>query len=318
MNTIKMGSNGYEVIRLQELLDITADGIFDNDVHDAVVAFQKKRNLVPDGIVGPMTWAVLEAGVDTDLRKSDNIEYYPMSTGRYIKNSKGENVWMPNYFAGPYKKDWLFGHHTGGWENPYQTIDIWDKDVKTVGVEYVIGGKHVLKGDTGYDGRLLRCMPKNAYSYHLTIGDNIVHKNSIGIEVCSFGGLTKGGYKKADGTYAAMKPNGYYTYTGVEVSFDQVYDIGWNYRGFQYFHKLSVNQLNTLESVMKLEAEVNGINLRGGLYQLIKDKGVKHAFEMCNYDYVSKNPGFYVHGNVYAHKNDLFPQQEFIDLIMSM
>ena len=47
---------GPDVKLLQSILKIKADGIFGQQTRAAVVAFQRAHHLVPDGIVGPLTW----------------------------------------------------------------------------------------------------------------------------------------------------------------------------------------------------------------------------------------------------------------------
>ncbi|NLM03763.1 MAG: LysM peptidoglycan-binding domain-containing protein [Clostridiales bacterium] len=66
--TLRMGSRGQDVIRLQRLLRDAGfnpgpiDGIFGSQTHRAVVEFQRSQHLVPDGVVGIRTWTAL--GVD--------------------------------------------------------------------------------------------------------------------------------------------------------------------------------------------------------------------------------------------------------------
>lgn len=65
MKTVKAGSRGTDVLTLQKLLilagaKITADGIYGHSTELAVEEFQKSRNQVVDGIVGPATWEKLE------------------------------------------------------------------------------------------------------------------------------------------------------------------------------------------------------------------------------------------------------------------
>ena len=60
---LKMGARGDDVVELQKLLGLKlADGDFGPASKAAVVAFQKKAKLTPDGIVGPSTWRALKAG----------------------------------------------------------------------------------------------------------------------------------------------------------------------------------------------------------------------------------------------------------------
>jgi murein DD-endopeptidase MepM/ murein hydrolase activator NlpD len=56
---LKNGSKGEQVKYLQQQLGLTIDGTFDGKTHAAVVAFQKKKKLTADGIVGPMTWKAI-------------------------------------------------------------------------------------------------------------------------------------------------------------------------------------------------------------------------------------------------------------------
>jgi N-acetyl-anhydromuramyl-L-alanine amidase AmpD len=65
---LRMGSEGWQVTRLQKLLreqgllakPAKIDGDFGKLTEAAVKAFQKLHDLTPDGIVGPMTWRALE------------------------------------------------------------------------------------------------------------------------------------------------------------------------------------------------------------------------------------------------------------------
>ncbi|WP_313758145.1 LysM peptidoglycan-binding domain-containing protein [Tissierella sp.] len=63
--TLNIGSRGASVAELQQLLRNAGfdpgpiDGIFGTRTQSAVIAFQRSRNLVPDGIVGRMTWTAL-------------------------------------------------------------------------------------------------------------------------------------------------------------------------------------------------------------------------------------------------------------------
>ena len=68
MISLSLGSHGDEVRRVeQRLKDVglytgAIDGAFGGGVQSAVKAFQKSRDLPPDGIIGPRTWALLLPG----------------------------------------------------------------------------------------------------------------------------------------------------------------------------------------------------------------------------------------------------------------
>lgn len=58
---VQQGATGRQVVTVQYLLDahgasLAADGRFGAGTRDAVVSFQRSRNLAADGIVGPNTW----------------------------------------------------------------------------------------------------------------------------------------------------------------------------------------------------------------------------------------------------------------------
>lgn len=59
MTTLKKGSRGEEVKTLQKKLNLYPDGIFGPLTEEAVKEFQKAHNLTADGIVGAKTWAAL-------------------------------------------------------------------------------------------------------------------------------------------------------------------------------------------------------------------------------------------------------------------
>lgn len=67
--TLRRGSQGAEVKRLQKLLGIAQDGIFGSYTERAVKELQLRNGLSADGVVGTKTWALLE-GNKTGLKKS--------------------------------------------------------------------------------------------------------------------------------------------------------------------------------------------------------------------------------------------------------
>lgn len=73
MTTLRKGSTGTEVRELQELLNrhgagLTVDGIFGNGTQTAVINFQKKNGLTPDGIAGPKTWEALYSSTQSVIK----------------------------------------------------------------------------------------------------------------------------------------------------------------------------------------------------------------------------------------------------------
>ncbi len=62
---LRIGSRGPAVVRLQQRLGVTADGIFGPHTLAAVRSFQKRHGLLVDGIVGPQTRAALGGRTST-------------------------------------------------------------------------------------------------------------------------------------------------------------------------------------------------------------------------------------------------------------
>jgi peptidoglycan hydrolase-like protein with peptidoglycan-binding domain len=82
-STLARGARGAQVSELQNLLrqrinfDLTVDGIFGEETENIVKAFQFVVFLPQDGIVGPLTWATLNANKPLNkpvLRRGSNSE----------------------------------------------------------------------------------------------------------------------------------------------------------------------------------------------------------------------------------------------------
>lgn len=61
--TLRYGSRNVEVRKLQEFLKLKVDGIYGLKTKAAVMAYQAKNLLIPDGIVGPKTRAKLNSQI---------------------------------------------------------------------------------------------------------------------------------------------------------------------------------------------------------------------------------------------------------------
>lgn len=64
--SLQTGDTGNDVAYMQSRLNlkgyrISSDGVFGSKTFEAVIGFQKKNNLQPDGVCGPNTWNALES-----------------------------------------------------------------------------------------------------------------------------------------------------------------------------------------------------------------------------------------------------------------
>ena len=86
MKTLKRGDKGAEVKMLQELLNkagynLVVDSDFGKNTHNAVLALQKSKSLVADGIVGPKTWEALGVKEETTTNSKcvdPSVVYAPL------------------------------------------------------------------------------------------------------------------------------------------------------------------------------------------------------------------------------------------------
>src|SRR5579871_5954661 len=82
--TLRLGSTGPDVVTMQRLLGVTADGVFGPATLRAVRRFQARHGLAVDGLVGPRTWA--------GLRARDVAQSTPASTGTLVLGDRGPAV----------------------------------------------------------------------------------------------------------------------------------------------------------------------------------------------------------------------------------
>jgi hypothetical protein len=206
------------------------------------------------------------------------------------------------YKQGPINAEWLFLHHTSGWHNPYKTIDSWGRDSRgAVATEFVLGGPSVKGNDDKYDGEMVQAFPEGNYGWHLgKNGSQKMHVNSIGIEVCNFGYVVNGK-----------------TYAGTTVADSQIVELDKEFRGHKTWHKYSDAQIEALRKWILWIAERDGIDVRAGLPSLIKEKGAD-AFEFNEDAYYGRVKGLWTHTNTRKDKVDMFPQQELLDMLISL
>jgi hypothetical protein len=292
---LKLGSKGDLVKTLQQFLGIPVTGEFDTKTEQAVREYQETNGLEVDGIVGPNTWKSMAIATTDSSERINTISAQLDIKMNYLP--AGE------YMAGPTKKEWLFLHHTAGWENPYNVINDWKADTRgPVATEFVIGGQRINNNNTIHDGEVVQAFPAGGYGWHLGIGNNLMHRNSVGIEVCSFGQLTE-------------KNGKYYTYVGTEVDPAQVVTLNKPFRNYKHWHKYSDKQIAALKELILYIAKKDSIDVRKGLPDLIRTKGAD-AFDFYNISQVTATKGLWCHANVSMQKVDMFPQQELMEMLL--
>jgi len=303
---LKKGSKGKEVKQLQEALGIGADGIFGSGTEAVVKKFQKDNGLGADGIVGSKTWEAI--GIDTDSDSAAEETEYTTKDGLIIERQYlDKDEYVRDY--GKIEPLGFFIHHTAGWDNPFNTVSNWNRDKRgRVATQYCIGGTNVKGNGSKYDGVVVECFPNNYLGWHLgKVGNFKISKLSGGVELNNFGYLTKKGDK-------------YYTYVKTEVKPEFVCDLGYKFRGHQYWHAYSDKQIESLRLlILHLKDIYPKMDLVNGLPKLLKE-GVhpKDAFEFNSNAYNAKQFGLWTHTNVRKDKFDCFPQPELVEMLKGL
>jgi len=329
---VKLGDNGRAVKEIQQLLknkgfyDGKIDGDFGPKTEASVKAFQLSKKIKDDGKVGPTTLKYLLEGIDTDRQdtvapKDDVVKSPPANDtdgklaylGSY-NTTLGLKIDKAYLDTDEYVKDYgkilpknLFIHHTAGWDNPYNCINSWNGDDRgRVGTQYVIGGPSI-KGTVVYDGVVVECIPNNYIGWHLgEVGNFNASKLSVGIEVNNFGYVTK-------------KDDKFFTYVNTEVPLDQVIDLGYKFRGYQYWHKYSDAQIESLRLlILHIKEIYPTIDITKGLLEELESKTPAEAFEFNTDAYNAKKYGLWTHTNVRKDKFDMSPQPNLIKMIKSL
>lgn len=309
---IKVGSKGKHVKFIQSKLGLVQDGIFGPQTKFEVMEFQKKKGLTIDGIVGPNTWAVLET--------MPNFKEEDLDSSRSYSLFDQYNLDDDEYLIGQSRPEYIFFHHTAGWEDPYKVIRNWNNDARgRIGTEFVIGGQSIYNNNNTHDGVIVRCMEDSGWAYHLgKVKSSHMHKNSVGIEVCNFGQLTEGGYKNREGLWVQKTPGKFYTYAGQQVNENQIFDLGYEWRGYRYWHNYSDAQIDALYNLTKYLSHKYEIDLTEGLQALMKEFGDVESFDYYEDACTGKIKGVLTHSNVRKTKTDMYPHPKLIQMIKSL
>lgn len=224
-----------------------------------------------------------------------------LEKGEYVEEKTAKNTIYLHHTAGSHRADW--------------TIEAWNKDRSAttkarvrVATAFVIGGLDKQGSDKdGMDGKIYRAFDENFWASHLglkTQNNNLLNKQSIGIEICNYGPLTKSSTGK------------FFTYVNSEVHPSQACNLGYNFRGFQYHQSYSDKQIASLKELLLFLSNKFTIDLKKGLYNLL-DLPKGGGFEIKT-DALSGKPGVWSHTNVRKDKFDIHPQPELTAMLKSL
>ena len=287
--------------KAQQILKIPVTGIIDNLTEAAIKNLQLSHDLIGTGNLDQETLRLLDLSDDTITTHLTEMHTFHMDApifSTYLLK-KGE------YFEDETKKEYIFLHHTAGWNNPYQVIDSWSNDTRgKIATEFVVGGINFKNNDLTYNGMALKCFPKNNHAYHLGGApiNGKMHQGSVGIEICNFG-------------WVSLQEKKFLTYTGAEMPASHVVRLKSKFRGYEYYHKYTEKQIAKVEQLIKYESALHGIDSSIGLPTMIKKFGAK-AFDKYDDIVAGKVKGILSHTNVRSDKTDLSPQPDMMEMLL--
>ena len=140
-----------------------------------------------------------------------------------------------------------------------------------------------------------RVYKKRANGKSYVANNEMINKGAIGLELDSWGNLTK-------------KNGKYYSWTKKEIPEDQVVFYENGYRGFKYYEKYTKEQIESTRLLLLHWKEEYGID--------ISYKGDR-IFEVCK-DALQGEEGVYTHTSYRQDKFDCHPQKELIEMLKSL
>jgi len=300
MRLIKIGSTERALVKaIQAKVGVTPDGIFGPKTQKALAHWQSQAGLVGDGIAGPITMEKMGI-LDTDLK---NESQFVTDEGLIIEKSylpKGE------YIEEDYKinNEYIFLHHTAGNANPFNTIRHWGRDDRgRIATEFVLGGQDHKTGDSRYDGIMVQAFPEGCQGWHIgKSGSYYMNRHSVALEICSMGYLTD-----------SLK-----TYVGSKTLESQVAILEEPFRRKTHWHKYSDKQIEATRKWILYVSNRDLIDLDVGLLKWLKTESPGEAFSFKEEAYKGNVKGLLTHTNVRKDKMDCFPQDEFIDMLLSI
>lgn len=279
ITTITIGSRGDTVKELQRCLNTYWSSII-------------KQKLVEDGICGQRTLQACMLVKTTCLLSSNpsinDLEY------KIICHPFSSTISYQSLSTSEYKnetsiKRGLVLHHTVSGPSPQAVRNYWNRQAGDIGTHFIIGG----------NGEVLQCVPLNCWVHHLGLThpqNSLFNASAIGVEVCSWGALDKVGNK----FYSKYEQP-------TLIDSNNVVDLGYKYRGNQYFHLYTEESCNSLIKLSKYIKDIFGFDY--------SNTDLNTFFEYQLNNYVRKYPVLSTHTGWRLDKSDLCPQPRMLDTV---
>ena len=207
------------------------------------------------------------------------------------------------------EKRQVYLHHTVSSQDIERVLFGWSSRTDQVATHYI----------TNNNGESEQVFPDENWANQLGVSSAIfrsaglpyqnLNKTALGIELCSYGGLTV--EKDQNGN------NKYFTTYGQEVPASNVaqpvnqFGEPINYKGYSHFEKYNNTQINNVKSIIQGWMSKYDIEFIYNYTELFPQKQI-------SINALSGNKGVYTHNSVRTDKSDVFPQKELLDMLKSI
>jgi len=204
------------------------------------------------------------------------------------------------YIQEEHPKYQIYIHHTAGNASGENVFKSWESNPERIATCVSISGK----GKDCVDGEIVQGFPSKLWAYHLGLKEstfqkfNLPYKSldkiSIGIEICSWGQLTKKGAK-------------FYNYVNRVVPDDEVIELDSPYKGHKFFHNYTDAQIESTKDLLVLWRDKYGIPI--GYYADIWDVTPRA---------LKGEKGVFTHNSVRYDKVDIYPHPKMLSMLKSL
>ncbi len=210
-------------------------------------------------------------------------------------------------------KTQIYLHHTVSGQSIQSVIDSWNNRTDQVSTQYI----------TNNNGEAEQVFPDENWANQLGIearsfkvlGLNYqnLNKTALGIELCSYGGLTQVLRSKTGNDPGPLLTTYGNTFTG-----EWARPVGANgeyityFKGYKYFEKYSDAQIAAVKNIVLGWMDK---------YQIEFEYNYNTLFPVYGRDFkpaYSAAKGLYTHNSVRRDKSDIFPQSELIEMLKSI
>lgn len=174
-------------------------------------------------------------------------------------------------------------HHTVS-SKVQPTIDSWINDPKHISTHFIVDR----------NGKVYQLYNTKYWSYHLGVDNKKLEQESIGIELINWGWLQK----KEDyyvNCYGSLIPN------------DEVVKYEYGFKGYNYFHKYTYEQIESTGRLLLLLCNKWGIS-----------KEFDENIFKINSDAFKSVKKIFTHNSYRSDKTDIHPQIEMIEMLKNL